>query len=114
MAKTEIVFGESSGGGELSALTLTSFSGISNTNKLTINCNVGDYIVIGMMRSAGGVNLMWNGSIAYQSADFITPSVTLTTNVFLYLMKASQASNELYLGSTGATLSGGYTVITNQ
>lgn len=99
------------GGGTLDVDALTSFSGITNANKLTINCNVGDYIAIAFNRSASGVNVMWNSSIAYQSDDFITPAVTLSTNNFMYLLKASQASNEFYLQTSGATMAGGYTVI---
>jgi len=102
------------GGGEISVAPFSSFSGITNTNKLTILCNIGDYIVISAYRSVTGKDIMWNGSIAAYSSDFISPAVSLSTNNFSFIFKASQASNEFYLGQTGATLSGGYSIITNQ
>lgn len=99
------------GGGTLDVDALTSFSGITNTNKLTINCNVGDYIVVAFYRSTGGIGVMWNGTASHQSSDFIGPTVTLATNTMMQMFKASQTTNYLYLAYSGATLTGGYTVI---
>ena len=100
----------SGSGGEISVAEYTVFTNVG-TAGVQINCDIGDYILISAVRSASGVGINWNGVASHLSPDLITRLTNLGTNVFSFVMKASQASNVLAMVGSGATLTGGYSII---
>ena len=101
----------SGGGGEISVAEYTQFSAVG-TSGVQINCDIGDYILVTALRSASGVGVNWNGTAAHLSTDLVTRVTNLATNnIFSMVFKASQTSNVLAMASSGATITGGYSIV---
>ena len=105
MAKTEIILGEI-GGGDLSCVS-TDFTSQSS---VSINCNVGDIVVVSCSRSANS-GMKWNGTATYSSSDCIAYKSYNSNTEWIYYFKASQGSNTYSIDS--GTITGQYAVITN-
>ena len=108
--KSEIILGEYGSGGEISVAEYAVFTNIG-TSGVQINCDIGDYIFVSALRSASGVGVNWNGTQSHLSPDLVTRLTNLGANTFSFVMKASQASNVLAMASSGATITGGYSIV---
>ena len=95
------------GGGSLSADIHTFTSQAS----IPITCEVGDIVVVSAVRSAAGYGFLWNGADWNASTDSIG-LVSQGTNNATFYYKPAQANNTFSIES-GATLTGGYSIISS-
>lgn len=73
----------------------------SQVTNATIECEIGDYIAIGMTRSSA-LDIKWNNESASTSSD-CESFLALATNTHMYLMKASQKTNLLEVRGLSGT-----------